>query len=127
MPNYSPTITREKPSLFQNRACTVGFSNGFFLFFVLILSGNQENVRRLDGQKCANVWKFDRKEVDIKIDLNQKEWFCGKDLCEVLGFEDQKTTLARQVKQVFKTHLKSLQMDEDLSSNPLSYHSGKAE
>ena len=36
------------------------------------------------------------------------------------------TRWQRRSKQVFKTHLKSLQMDEDLSSNPVGYHSGKA-
>ena len=36
------------------------------------------------------------------------------------------TRWQRRSKQVFKTHLKSLHMDEDLSSNPVSYHSGKA-
>ena len=36
--------------------------------------------------------------------------------------ENYHDTLTKKV----KTHLKLLQMDEDLSSNPVSYHSGKA-
>ena len=46
--------------------------------------------------------------VDVPNRCNRKEWFCGKDVCEILGFEDSKKTLQRQVRQSCKFNFKNL-------------------
>ena len=49
-----------------------------------------------------------------------------KDVCEILGFEDSKNALLKQVKQSYKTDLKSLRLAYTFHANPVSYHTGKA-
>ena len=67
-----------------------------------------------------------REKVDIKLDPNRKEWFCGKDVCEVLGFRDSKDALLTKVRHAYKTALKSLDMAGKTPANPVPYHAGKA-
>ena len=69
------------------------------------------------------MWKFQDRDVKIRVDGNGKEWFCGRDVCKILGFKDIKVTLLRQVKQAYKCSLKSLKLDGEL---PPAYHEGKA-
>ena len=61
------------------------------------------------------TWKFDGKEVRIKTDKNGKEWFCGRDVCLILGFKNIKRT--QQVKKAYKCSLKDLAVGPE--SGPL--------
>ena len=62
----------------------------------------------------------------IKTDKSDKEWFCGKDVCRILGFQDIKTTLIRRVKQAYKTNLKSLIPWDNTSPIHDTHKEGKA-
>ena len=66
-----------------------------------------------------------REKVDIKLDPNRKEWFCGKDVCEILGFRDSKDALLTKVRHAYKTGLKSLDMAHKTPANPVPHHAGK--
>ena len=70
--------------------------------------------------------KFDGKEVNIKLDADRKEWFCGKDVCKILGFKNVSQTLLDRVKQAYKTGLKSLNIPQTFCANSVSYHAEKA-
>jgi len=37
----------------------------------------------------SDLWTFQGKQVKIKVDANEKEWFCGRDVCKILGYENQ--------------------------------------
>ena len=52
--------------------------------------------------------------------------FCGKDICEILGFKNFNDTLLKQVKQTYKSGLKSIGVTCGYHVNPVSYHAGKA-
>ena len=54
------------------------------------------------------VWKYKAKEVKIKTDKSGKEWFCGRDVCLIIGFKNINRTLLEQVKKAYKCDLKSL-------------------
>ena len=56
------------------------------------------------------MWKFDGKEVYIKLDADRKEWFCGRVVCEILGHENVKKALYEQVKQLCKSKLKDIKV-----------------
>ena len=60
------------------------------------------------------------------MDADRKEWFCGKDLCEILGFRDTKDALLTKVKKAYKKGLKSLGLAGTTPVNPVPYHAGKA-
>ena len=77
-------------------------------------------------EKPHRASKFDGKEVDIKLDAGGKEWFCGKDVCEVLGFKNANDVLLKQVKQAYKTDLKSMHVTCGSHVNPAPYHAGKS-
>ena len=46
------------------------------------------------------IWR-----VGIKLDANRKEWFCGKDVCVNLGYENIRRALYEQVKSDHKSQL----------------------
>ena len=52
--------------------------------------------------------------------------FCGKDICEILGFKNFNDALLKQVKQTYKSGLKSIGVTCGYHVNPVSYHAGKA-
>ena len=68
------------------------------------------------------MWKFDGKKIDIIADTNKKEWFCGKDACEILGFKNANDALLKQVKRTYKTDLKSIRATCDPHVTPLSHN-----
>ena len=72
------------------------------------------------------TWKFDRKEVDIKLDADRKEWFCGKMYARSWGSKNVNQILLDRVKQAYKTGLKSLNLPQTSCANFVSYHAGKA-
>ena len=39
-------------------------------------------------------------------------WFCGRDVCLILGFQNIGDALTKKVKKAYKTDLKSLLMEE---------------
>ena len=43
--------------------------------------------------------KIDGKQVDIKLDADRKECFCGKDVCEISGYENYHDVLAKDVRK----------------------------
>ena len=53
------------------------------------------------------VRKFEGKDVNIATEAKGKEWLCGKDVCEILRFENANNPLLNQVKMAYKTNLKS--------------------
>ena len=59
--------------------------------------------------------------LSIIVGKNGKEWFKGKDVCRILGYQDIKTTLIRRIKQEYKTNLKSLLVKEK-SEDRLTAH-----
>ena len=63
--------------------------------------------------------------MNIKTGSTQKEWFCGRDVCEILGLENIKDVLLKQVKQLYRTGLKSLGLACAFHANPVSHHAGK--
>ena len=73
------------------------------------------------------MWKFDRKEVDVKLDADRKEWFCEKDVCEILDHENVKKALYVQVKQAYKSKLKDIKVVSSKGTTPLSHNAGKAD
>ena len=46
------------------------------------------NISESGVIQTNKAWEFDEKGVDRRIDSNRKVWFCGKDVCEILGFVD---------------------------------------
>ena len=68
--------------------------------------------------KCPMSWRW----LVSLIDVNRKEWFCSKDVCKILGHENSKDALQKQVKQAYKTNLKSLQLAENYLENSALYH-----
>ena len=66
------------------------------------------------------------KDVDIIVGKDKKEWFKGKDVCEILGYENVGQALRDQVKKAYKTDLKSILMDEKSSPTPNTNNEGKA-
>ena len=71
------------------------------------------------------MWKFDGKEVDIKLDADRKEWFCDRDVCEILGHENVKKALYEQVKQSRKSKLKDIKVVLSEGTTPLSHNARK--
>ena len=61
----------------------------------------------------------------IKTDKNDKEWFCGRDVCLILGFQNISVSLSKKVKEGYKCSLKSLEYLTDYVSS-VSYHEGRA-
>ena len=53
-------------------------------------------------KKEVATWKFDGKEVRIKTDKNGKEWFCGRNVCLILGFSNINVSLSTKVKEAYK-------------------------
>ena len=60
--------------------------------------------------------------LKVKIPTHEatdnEEWFCGRDMCLILGFKNIKRTLLEQVKKAYKCSLKYLAMGPEPS--PLS-------
>ena len=78
--------------------------------------------------ECSNsnkIWKLDVKQVDIKLGANKREWFCSKDVCEILRLKDPKDALLTKVKQAYKADLNSMVVAEKVPANLVSYHAGK--
>lgn len=67
--------------------------------------------------------KIDGKQVDIKLDADRKEWFCGKDVCEISGYENYHDALAKDVRKGYKNKLKVLC---EMHHTPLDYNAEKA-
>jgi prophage antirepressor-like protein len=70
------------------------------------------------------------RQVKLSGTINEP-YFCGRDVCEVLGYDSPKNALHRYVDQEEKKSLKELLVSESetnfLGSNkPLNYHDGKA-
>ena len=63
------------------------------------------------------MWKFDGKEVDIKLDVGRKEWFCDRDVCEILGHDNVKSC---------KSKLKDIKVVPSEVTTPLSHNAEKA-
>ena len=57
--------------------------------------------------------------MNTKTGSTQKEWFCGRDVCEILGLENIKDVLLKQVKQLYRTGLKSLGLVCAFHANPV--------
>ena len=72
------------------------------------------------------MWKFHGKEVDIKLVADRKEWFCDRDVSEILGHENIERPLHEQVKQRYKSKLKDIKVVPSEGTTPLSYNVGKA-
>ena len=74
---------------------------------------------------ATSTWlkKIDGKQVDIKLDADRKEWFYGKDVCEILGYENYHDALAKEVRKGYKNTLKVLY---EMHHTPLNYNAGKA-
>ena len=70
--------------------------------------------------------KFDGKEVDIKLDTDRKEWFCDRDVCEILSHENLKKALYEQVKQSCKSKLKDIKVAPSEGTTPLFHNVEKA-
>ena len=47
-------------------------------------------------------------------------------MCEILGFKNVNEALLKQVKQAYELDQKSLEFVDEISTNPVSYHAGKA-
>ena len=71
------------------------------------------------------MWKFDRREVDIKLDADRKEWFCNKEVREILGHENVKKALYVQLKQAYKFKMKDIKVVSSEGTTPLSHNAGK--
>ena len=84
----------------------------------------EEMSRRED--QTSSVWRFKGQKVKIKVDSNGKEWFCGKDVCEILGLQNPNIALLKQVKKAYKTNLKFLEETCTGHATPNTYNSGKA-
>ena len=69
--------------------------------------------------------KFDRKEVDIKLNAYRKEWFCDKVVYEILGHENVKKALYEQVKQACKSKLKDIKVVSSEGTTLLFHNVGK--
>ena len=52
---------------------------------------------------------------------DNEEWFCGRDVSLILGFQNIKRTLFEQIKKAHKTDLKSL-LTEEKSEERLTAH-----
>ena len=83
-------------------------------------------VSKNEKKEVVTQGNFQDKEVKIKVDKDGKERFCGWEVCKILEFRGIKLTPLRQVKQAYKTDLKSLELTWYDHENPLSYHEGKA-
>ena len=59
----------------------------------------------------------------IKTDKNGKEWFCGRDVCMILGFSNIKFSLSTKVNEAYKSSLSAVY---DLESLPASNNKGRA-
>ena len=68
------------------------------------------------------TWEFEGKPVKIVTDENGKQWLCGKDVCEILGYRNFSNVLAKKVKKVYKSPLKYICGTEV----DLTYHEGIA-
>ena len=42
------------------------------------------------------IWKFGGKKLQIRAGADKKEWFCGKDVCKILGYVNVKKALREQ-------------------------------
>ena len=77
----------------------------------------QRSLEKTCNVNCKK--RRDRKKKG-KVDLNQKEWFCGKDVCEILGYENTKRALYEPVKQAHETPLEGVVLKTSIT--PLSLY-----
>ena len=77
----------------------------------------------IQNEKCGNLME---KEVDIKLDADRKEWFCDRDVCEILSQENVKKALYEQVKQLCKSKLKDIKVAPSEGTTLSSHNVGKA-
>ena len=61
-----------------------------------------------------------------KLTLKDEEWFCGRDVCEILGFKNANQVLLDRVKWACKSDLGSLNVTKTSCATPLSHNAGKA-
>lgn len=91
----------------------------------------------IDLGKCREYMSITIGGIDHKVKLSgtfDDPYFCGRDVCDVLGYKDPKQALQKHVKPRFKKELNQFKkLDVDLTSNFLgsenhkvSYHEGKA-
>ena len=59
------------------------------------------------------TWEFQGNRVD----QHGKEWFCGRDVCMILGFQDPKKTFQRRVKNAYRSSLELIKFQDALSRN----------
>ena len=58
---------------------------------------------------------------------DNEEWFCGRDVCLILGFQNIGDALTKKVKKAYKTDLKSLLMEEKSEERLTAhYNEGRA-
>ena len=50
------------------------------------------------------IWEFQRRGVS----QHGKEWFCGRDVCDILVYEKYHDALSKKVRQSYKSPLKAL-------------------
>ena len=53
-------------------------------------------------------------------------FFCGKEACRILGYEDVNDTLLAKVKQAYEIDIKSQELTSDFFANPIPHHESKA-
>lgn len=93
----------------------------------------------IDLTKCREHLTINIGGRDHQIKLSgtiEDPYFCGRDVCEVLGYRDVKQALQKHVKSKYKSELKRFlepkKLDVTSTSNflgsfeSLNYHSGKA-
>jgi len=79
----------------------------------------------IDLTTCSEYMTINIGGQDHQIKLSgtiEDPYFCGKDICKVLGYTDIKKALQKHVKSKHKKELSELWSKE----TPLTYHSGKA-
>ena len=67
------------------------------------------------------TWEFQGRGVD----QHRKAWFCGRDVCKILGYQDNVRTLQRGVKNAYKSDLESIQFQHTGARIPVPYHEAK--
>ena len=77
-------------------------------------------------KKHSALWTFEGKEVKIKIDVDGKEWFCGRDVCKILGYENPKQALKERVKKDYKISLANIMVGRGKLPTSMSYNDGKS-
>ena len=58
--------------------------------------------------------------------LKDKEWFCCKNVWEILQFEDSKDGLFTKAKQAYKSDLRSFNVVQAICTTPLFQNAEKA-